>query len=93
MQLRVTFIDTPGHEAFLTMRANASMVADAIVLVIAADEGIRPQTLEVIARANEEELPVLILINKIDLVTKRQIMHLRSDLKRHMYFCNYVFGQ
>ncbi len=62
----ITFIDTPGHEAFKTMRTRGGEVADIVVLVIAADEGIKPQTLESIKIIQEEKLPFLIAINKID---------------------------
>jgi len=62
----ITFIDTPGHEAFKEMRARGGMVADIAVLVIAADEGIKPQTLESLKIIQEENLALIVAINKID---------------------------
>lgn len=62
----ITFIDTPGHEDFKTMRAKGGEIADIAVLVIAADDGIQPQTLESIKIIQEERLPFMVAINKID---------------------------
>ncbi|MBL7141586.1 translation initiation factor IF-2 [Patescibacteria group bacterium] len=62
----ITFIDTPGHEAFQSMRARGGEVADIAVLVIAADDGIQPQTLESIKIIQQENLPFIVAINKID---------------------------
>lgn len=62
----ITFIDTPGHEAFSGMRERGVSIADIAILVVAADDGVRPQTKEVIQFINEKKLPVIIAINKID---------------------------
>lgn len=65
-QQTITFIDTPGHEAFTEMRTRGAKVADIAVLVVAADEGVKPQTEEAISHAKAAELPIIVAINKID---------------------------
>ncbi|MFW0837428.1 MAG: translation initiation factor IF-2 [Candidatus Komeilibacteria bacterium] len=62
----ITFLDTPGHEAFKAMRSRGSKIADVAIIVVAADDGLQPQTIEVITLCQKENLPFIIAINKID---------------------------
>lgn len=79
---KITFIDTPGHEAFSKMRERGAQVADLAVLVVAADEGVKPQTVEAIAHAKAAGIPIIVALNKIDLATPANVTRVKGQLAK-----------
>jgi len=79
---KITFLDTPGHEAFTAMRARGARVTDIVVVVVAADDKVMPQTVEAIDHARASRVPIIIAINKIDLPAA-DVMGVKQDLMQH----------
>src|SRR3970282_1194533 len=79
---RITFIDTPGHEAFSKMRQRGAGVADLAVLVVAANDGVKPQTVEAIAHAKAAGVPLVGAINKVDLASPQDVAKVKGQLAK-----------
>ncbi len=78
----ITFIDTPGHAAFTEMRARGSKITDIVILVVAADDGIKPQTVEAIKHAKAAKVPIIVAINKCDLPSKN-ISKIKNEMMQY----------
>jgi translation initiation factor IF-2 len=89
---KITFIDTPGHEAFTTMRARGAESTDIAILVVAADDGVMPQTIESISHAKAAGVPIIVAINKIDL-EGADPTKVRTDLLQHEIFVESMGGE
>lgn len=83
---KIVFLDTPGHEAFTMMRARGTQVTDIVILVVAADDGVKPQTIEAIHHARDAKVPIIVAINKID-KPEAQPDRVRQMLTEHGLTC------
>ena len=88
----ITFIDTPGHAAFTEMRARGSKITDIVVLVVAADDGIKPQTIEAINHAKAAKVPIIVAINKCDLPGKN-ISKIKNEMMQYELIAEDLSGE
>ncbi len=88
----ITFIDTPGHAAFTEMRARGSKITDIVVLVVAADDGIKPQTVEAIQHSKAAKVPIIVAINKCDLPNKN-ISQIKNELMKYELVAEDLSGE
>lgn len=83
---RITFLDTPGHEAFTEMRSRGAKVTDIVIIVVAADDGVKPQTIEAIDHAKAANVPIIVFVNKID-KPNIDVEKVKSQLSEHNIVC------
>ena len=88
---KITFIDTPGHAAFTEMRARGSKLTDIVVLVVAADDGVKPQTIESIKHAKAAKVPIVVAINKCDL-PDADPQKIKNQLLEHEFIAEDLSG-
>ena len=89
---KITFIDTPGHEAFTQMRARGAGVTDVAILVVAADDGVKPQTVEAISHIREADVPIIVAVNKVDKENADPV-RVRTQLTEHELVAEEFGGQ
>lgn len=82
----ITFLDTPGHEAFTAMRLNGAKVTDIVILIVAADDGVMPQTIEAIDHAKAANVPIIVFVNKMD-KPSADSEKVKADLSKHDILC------